>query len=361
MKEIFTGFAIVLWAAAVLCFIGFTIEQTSGETNPTNADGVSTNLTVGVVLTLVILVTGTFSFYQNNKSRKVMEGFKNMVALETTVLRNGEKFSLDAEELVLGDIVEVRSGDRIPADIRVLDATNFKVDNSSLTGESEPQKRFPKQTHDNPLETANIAFSTTTCVEGQCMGIVINTGDNTVIGRLATLVAEAGPEETPMGREIRIFIKYITILAGGLGILFFSVGMAWGEDWMLAVITMIGIIVANVPEGLPSIIAVSLTLAAKRMAGKNVLVTKQLQSVETMGRTSVICSDKTGTLTQNRMTVSHMFYDLHIKNSDPVSDGSYDTDHETFQELYKIAALCSRSDFEADQDDVPHYGKKSSW
>eukprot|EP01135_Chromosphaera_perkinsii_P003737 Nk52_evm55s252 gene=Nk52_evmTU55s252 len=358
LREIFTGFAIVLWAAAVLCFVGFTIEEVQNEPNPTNADGVSTNLTVGVVLTLVIMVTGTFSFYQNNKSRKVMEGFKNMVALETTVLRNGEKFTLAADELVIGDIVEVRSGDRVPADIRVLEATNFKVDNSSLTGESEPQKRFPKQTHDNPLETANIAFSTTTCVEGQCTGMVINTGDNTVIGRLATLVASAGPEETPMGREIRIFIFYITILAGSLGLLFFAVGMAWGEDWNLSVITMIGIIVANVPEGLPSIIAVSLTLAAKRMAGKNVLVTKQLQSVETMGRTSVICSDKTGTLTQNRMTVSHMFYDLHIKTSDPVADGSYEPDSATFQELYSVAALCSRSDFEADQEHVPVMERK---
>eukprot|EP00126_Sphaerothecum_destruens_P010608 Sdes_comp20784_c0_seq1m16887 len=352
LLEIFTGFAIVLWVAAVLCLIGFIIENFVDSGLP--EESISTNLTVAVVLILVILVSGTFSFYQNTKSAKVMQGFKNMVALETRVLREGEIITIPAEKLAIGDICFIYSGDRIPADIILVDSANFKVDNSSLTGESEPQKRFPASTHDNPLESANIAFSTTTCVEGHCSGVVISIGDHTMIGRLASLVSSAGPLDTPMGREIRTFIKYITILAGVLGIVFFGVGLLWGENWMTSAITMIGIIVANVPEGLPSIIAVSLTLAAKRMAKKNVLVTKNLQAVETLGRTSVICSDKTGTLTQNRMNVSHVYYDCKIHDVLAREDIStfFAAKDGTFWELYRTAALCSRAAFEASQQTV---------
>ena len=131
------------------------------------------------------MVTGIFSYYQESKSSSIMESFKNLVPQYALIIRNGEKIEIKAEELTIGDIVEVKFGDRVPADLRVIECRNFKVDNSSLTGESEPQNRTPEFTHENPLETKNLAFFSTNAVEGTAKGIVVNIGDNTVMGRIA--------------------------------------------------------------------------------------------------------------------------------------------------------------------------------
>ncbi|KAK2186782.1 hypothetical protein NP493_189g04015 [Ridgeia piscesae] len=207
------------------------------------------------------------------------------------------------QEDVPGD--NVKFGDRVAADIRVISAHGFKVDNSSLTGESEPQSRSPECTSDNPLETKNLAFFSTNAVEGTCRGLVIATGDRTVMGRIANLASGLEVGKTPIAHEIEHFINIITGVAVFLGVSFFVIALVLGYNWLDAVIFLIGIIVANVPEGLLATVTVCLTLTAKRMASKNCLV-KNLEAVETLGSTSTICSDKTGTLTQNRMTVSHM-------------------------------------------------------
>ena len=143
---------------------------------------------LGIVLTGVVVITGIFSYYQESKSSKIMESFKNLVPQYALCLRDGEKINIKAEELTIGDVVEVKFGDRIPADIRVVEARGFKVDNSSLTGESEPQSRTPEFTHENPLETRNLAFFSTNAVEGTAKGIVVNIGDNTVMGRIAGII-----------------------------------------------------------------------------------------------------------------------------------------------------------------------------
>ena len=143
------------------------------------------NLYPGIVLTVVVIVTGVFSYYQESKSSKIMESFKNMVPQYAICIREGEKITLKAEELTVGDIIEVKFGDRMPADMRVIESRGFKVDNSSLTGESEPQSRNAEYTNENPLETKNLAFFSTNAVEGTAVGIVVNIGDNTVMGRIA--------------------------------------------------------------------------------------------------------------------------------------------------------------------------------
>merc|ERR1712142_654318 len=271
--------------------------------------------------TAVVVVTGIFSYYQESKSSKIMESFKNLVPQYALVRRNGEKVTLKAEELTLGDVIEVKFGDRIPADIRILEARGFKVDNSSLTGESEPQARSPENTHDNPLETKNLAFFSTNAVEGTAKGIVVNVGDNTVMGRIAGLASGLETGQTPIAKEIAHFIHLITGVAVFLGVTFFIIAFILGYHWLDAVIFLIGIIVANVPEGLLATVTVCLTLTAKRMASKNCLV-KNLEAVETLGSTSTICSDKTGTLTQNRMTVAHMWFDNKIVEADTSEDQS---------------------------------------
>merc|ERR1711899_306897 len=273
---LFSGFACLLWLGAVLCFLAYSIQASAYEEPPDD------NLYRGVVLSAVVTVTGIFSYYQESKSAKIMEGFKTLVPQYALVRRNnGEKLTAPADTLTLGDIVEIKFGDRCPADLRVLEARGFKVDNSSLTGESEPQARGPEFTHENPLETKNLAFFSTNAVEGTAVGMVVNIGDNTVMGRIAGLASGLEGGQTPIAKEIEHFIHIITGVAVFLGVSFF-----------------IGIIVANVPEGLLATVTVCLTLTAKRMAAKNCLV-KNLEAVETLGSTSCICSDKTGTLTQN--------------------------------------------------------------
>uniref|UniRef100_A0A8C7H7D4 Sodium/potassium-transporting ATPase subunit alpha-3-like n=1 Tax=Oncorhynchus kisutch TaxID=8019 RepID=A0A8C7H7D4_ONCKI len=315
----------------------------------------SVTLYLGIVLSVVVVVTGCFSYFQEAKSSKIMESFKNMVPQQALVIREGEKMTINAEEVVAGDLVEVKGGDRIPADLRVVSAHGCKVDNSSLTGESEPQSRSPDCTHDNPLETRNVAFFSTNCVEGTARGIVVCTGDRTVMGRIATLTSGLESGKTPIAKEIEHFIHLITGVAVFLGITFFILAVCLGYTWLEAVIFLIGIIVANVPEGLLATVTVCLTLTAKRMAKKNCLV-KNLEAVETLGSTSTICSDKTGTLTQNRMTVAHMWFDNQIHEADTTEDqsgASFDKTSASWAALARVAALCNRAVFKAGQDQLP--------
>merc|ERR1712130_23443 len=312
---LFSGFAMLLWFGAILCFLAYSIQASAYEEPPDD------NLYLGIVLSAVVTVTGIFSYYQEAKSAKIMESFKNLVPQYAVVRRNGEKITVKAAELTLGDIVDIKFGDRVPADLRVIEARGFKVDNSSLTGESEPQTRSPDFTNENPLETRNLAFFSTNAVEGTAVGMVVNIGDNTVMGRIAGLASGLEGGQTPIAKEIEHFIHIITGVAVFLGVSFFILAFILGYYWLEAVIFLIGIIVANVPEGLLATVTVCLTLTAKRMAKKNCLV-KNLEAVETLGSTSTICSDKTGTLTQNRMTVAHMWFDDKIQEADTTEDQS---------------------------------------
>uniref|UniRef100_A0A672MEX4 Sodium/potassium-transporting ATPase subunit alpha n=1 Tax=Sinocyclocheilus grahami TaxID=75366 RepID=A0A672MEX4_SINGR len=344
-RQLFGGFSVLLWIGAILCFLAYAI-QAATEDEP---------LYLGIVLSAVVIITGCFSYFQEAKSSKIMESFKNMVPQQALVIREGEKLQINAEEVVAGDLVEVKGGDRIPADLRIISGHGCKVDNSSLTGESEPQTRSPDCTHDNPLETRNIAFFSTNCVEGTARGIVVCTGDRTVMGRIATLTSGLETGKTPIAKEIEHFIQIITGVAVFLGVSFFILSIILGYSWLEAVIFLIGIIVANVPEGLLATVTVCLTLTAKRMARKNCLV-KNLEAVETLGSTSTICSDKTGTLTQNRMTVAHMWFDNQIHEADTTEDqsgASFDKSSGTWLSLARVASLCNRAAFKAGQDSLP--------
>jgi len=349
-QNLFSGFACLLWVGAILCFVAYSIQATAYEEPPDD------NLYLGVVLTAVVTVTGIFSYYQESKSAKIMESFKNLVPQYALVRRDGEKITISAAELTLGDIVEVKFGDRVPADLRVLEARGFKVDNSSLTGESEPQARTPEFTHDNPLETKNLAFFSTNAVEGTATGMVVNIGDSTVMGRIAGLASGLESDETPIAKEIAHFIHIITGVAVFLGVTFFIIAFILGYNWLDAVIFLIGIIVANVPEGLLATVTVCLTLTAKRMASKNCLV-KNLEAVETLGSTSTICSDKTGTLTQNRMTVAHMWFDNKIVEADTSEDqsgsqGAAWKESSGWKTLERVGMLCNRAEFKGGQEGV---------
>ncbi|XP_059138721.1 sodium/potassium-transporting ATPase subunit alpha-like [Physella acuta] len=348
-KVLFTGFSLLLWIGAILCYIAYSIQALQNE------DPAGDNLYLGIVLTAVVIITGCFSYSQEAKSSRIMDSFKNMVPQFALVIRGGQKLSIQAEEIVLGDIVEVKFGDRVPADIRIISAHGFKVDNSSLTGESEPQSRTAEFTHENPLETRNLAFFSTNAVEGTACGIVVKTGDNSVMGRIANLASGLEVGETPIAKEIAHFIHIITAMAVFVGVTFSVIAFILGYFWLDAVIFLIGIIVAYVPEGLLATVTVCLTLTAKRMAKKNCLI-KNLEAVETLGSTSTICSDKTGTLTQNRMTVAHMWYNGRIFEADTSENqcsASYSSSDPTWIALARVGMLCNRAEFKVGQEKVP--------
>lgn len=345
LKEMTGGFSLLLWLGVLLCFSSYGIDLIYTDVP------VLDQIYMGIVLMVVVTLSGVFSFYQQSKSDSIMESFKKLVPQEAVVIRNGAKMSVETESLVVGDLIEVKGGDRIPADIRIVWCQGMKVDNASLTGESEPQSRSSDFTRENPLETKNLAFFSTNCVEGAGTGIVVHTGDNTVMGRIANLASGLGNDSSPIRREINRFIKIITIFAITLGCVFSVVSKSLGYGWTDSVLFLISIIVANVPEGLLVTVTISLTLTARRMANKNCLV-KNLEAVETLGSTSVICSDKTGTLTQNRMTVSHAWFKNTIEKLDTaqIQDGvTFDKSGEEWQALSRVASLCSRAEFKADQ------------
>jgi sodium/potassium-transporting ATPase subunit alpha len=365
-------FAALLLAGGTLCFIGYGIDTEKDQTN----------LFLGIVLYAVVTITATFSYLQEAKSEKIMEGFKNMIPKKCKCIRDGKNTVVDAWELVPGDVVDLLDGDQVPADIRVMSANELKVDNSSLTGESEPQDRSTDLAKDSegnlvmqPLEASNLCFYTTIINSGSGRGVVIGSGDRTVMGQIAGLATETSNEASPINVEISKFILLISAVAITLGVVFFIIGLTDGtdgKDIIQNVVFMIGIIVANVPEGLLATVTVSLALTAKRMHTKNVLV-KNLEAVETLGSTTIIASDKTGTLTQNRMTVMHVWVDnetylcpagknipdLAVLSQTPADEPYYDASSPGFKRLLQVATLCNNAEFLTKNDDGSYMDLKA--
>lgn len=349
IKELTGLFSLLLWLAGILCFLAYGLDTSQVE-----------NLYLGVVLCVVVFMTGCFQFFQEFQSAEAMKSFKNMLPQTAQVIREGKGFEVVAKDLVPGDLVNVTSGERVPADIIIVSSSNFKVDNASLTGESEPIKLVPRDDANPPeedivaQEAKNLGFFSCNAVAGNCTAIVIRTGDHTVIGQIAALASDTTTVKTPIAIEIENFIHVITYIALFLGITFLIICFAKGRYWLDNIVFCIGIIVANVPEGLLATVTVSLTLTSKRMAKKKVLV-KNLEAVETLGSTNTIASDKTGTLTQNRMTVNHIWYDCNIWDANfDIPDTAYDkwTKTPTFNKLVQIGTLCNRTTFHMNEENL---------
>ncbi|ESO03268.1 hypothetical protein HELRODRAFT_185638 [Helobdella robusta] len=341
-KHLFSGFSILLWTAAILSFIVFSVESATQEI-PAPED-----LYLGFVLVGIIIVNGAFSYYMEVKSSYIVESFKDLAPQFATVYRKGEKMNVHAEELVVGDIVEVKPGDRIPADLRLIITRGFKVDNSALTGESEPKVRTADYTNENPLETRNLVFYSTTVVEGMARGVVIATGDRTVMGRIANMSArmELGSESL-LSQELQYLILILSIIGGSLSLLFFFIALIDQFFWIDALRFLVGIIIACVPEGLLPTITMCLAISSMKMSYKNCMV-RNLEAIETLGSTSVICSDKSGTLTQNKMKVSRMWFDNQIFNADfslNQENAEYSRTMPSWMALARAAMLCNRAEF----------------
>ncbi|MDD4929802.1 MAG: HAD-IC family P-type ATPase [Gallionella sp.] len=291
LRQFTNLFALLLITGSSLAFFADYLKPGEG------------NFYIGVALLLVVVINALFTYIQENESERIMESFRDMLPQMISVLRDAQVQRIDAHLLVPGDVILLEEGDRVPADGRLIEVNQLKVDHSSLTGESEPQLRNLNCTHENLLESRNMVFSGTLVQSGNGRALVYATGMNTQIGRIVQLTKEADPVETPIRRELKHFIRIISGIAITLGLLLFILSILLGNPLIGSLIFAIGIIVANVPEGLLPTVTLALSMASRRMAAKKALI-RNLEAVETLGSTTVICTDKTGTITQNKMKVS---------------------------------------------------------
>jgi magnesium-transporting ATPase (P-type) len=303
VKNLFSFFAILLWIAALLCFVpGVDLPQ------------------LGVAILAVVVINGLFAFFQEYKSDRALEMLQQMMAQKCRVIRDGQVSEIDASALVPGDLITLAEGDLVPADARLLEAFEVEVDSSSLTGESTPARRYKS---DQPIlitgkflwiELPNIVFAGTSLLRGHARAVVFGTGMTSEIGKIADLTQEIRIEQSPLQKQLRGTVYAITALAGGLGLLFLLLGwLIAGLSFVEAFVFFIGLFVANVPEGLLPTVTLALAMGVQRMVKRHALV-KNLPSVETLGCTTVICCDKTGTLTQNLMMVTELAVEGRIVN-----------------------------------------------
>lgn len=332
---------LLLIAALVAAFLGEWIE-------------------VGVILAVVI-INVLVSFIQEGKAEKALEGIKNMLSLSAVVIRDQKRTSIEAEKVVPGDLIILKSGDRVPADIRLVSVKNLRVEESALTGESEEVEKNTETADKEAVlgDRKNMAYSGTTITYGEATGIVTATGEATEIGRINKMMTEVSEKKTPLLRAIDRFGKIISVaiilIAGG----FFAFGLlVRGNSLDEMFIASIGIIVAAIPEGLPAILTITLALGVQRMARRNAIIRK-LPSVETLGSVKVICSDKTGTLTRNEMTAQSVVTasdTFSVEGSGYIPEGSIhkDTDpvklneHHTLLAVLRCARACNDSSVEKD-------------
>jgi magnesium-transporting ATPase (P-type) len=260
------------------------------------------------VIFAVVLLNAVIGFVQESKAANALDALSRALTTEATVVRAGERRRVDALELVPGDLVLLASGDKVPADLRLLRVRDLKVDESALTGESVPvEKRAGPLGHDTPLaDRANMAYSSTFVTFGTAAGLVTATGDETEVGRISELIARVDPLETPLTRQIAQFSRLLLYGILGLATLTFGIGLSHGESWVDMFMAAVALAVAMIPEGLPAVLTVTLAIGVARMARRHAII-RRLPAVETLGSTTVICSDKTGTLTRNEMTVQRLW------------------------------------------------------
>ncbi|MBN2169144.1 MAG: cation-transporting P-type ATPase [Actinobacteria bacterium] len=331
-------FAIMLWIAGILAFFGKTPE-------------------VGYACFAVILINAVFTFWQEFKAEKAIESLQNILPKKVRVLREGQETEINAEELVPGDVVLLEAGNNISADARLVQVAEMQVNNSALTGESEPQNRRSDAIDFENVAIAdlsNLVFAGTSVASGSGKAVVYATGMKSEIGKIAGLTQEVRDEKSPLQKEMIKITRLLGGIAIGLGVLFFCLGaFVMHFSKTDSFIFGIGILVANVPEGLLPTVTLALAMGTQRMAKRHALI-KKLSSVETLGCTTVICTDKTGTLTTNEMTVREIYvagsnievtgvgYEPtgeFLKDGKPVDAAQ----NEGLLKLLKIASFCNNS------------------
>ncbi len=346
-------FAILLWAAGILAFVA-SIPQ------------------LGWAILAVIFINAVFSFWQEYKAEKAVEALRVLIPSYSRVLRDNQEKRILTSDIVPGDIILLGEGDKIPADGRLFEAFDMRVDNSALTGESRPIYKISEPILDGKnflwTEMPNLVFGGTSILSGSGKAIVIATGMHTEIGKIARLTQIIKEESSPLQKEMVKVTKIVSVLAVSMGILFFFLGNYVAHlTTFQSFIFAIGIIVANVPEGLLPTVSLALAMAVQRMAKRHVII-KRLSSVETLGCTTVICTDKTGTITTNQVSVVKLWFDHKLFE---ITGSGYDPDgqilhngnpmpHEAIKDsdmklLFDIGCLCNNAEIIVPSDEKPFW------
>jgi len=256
----------------------------------------------------VILINAIIGFIQESKALKAIDALARAMVSSAMVQRDGKRQKIPARELVPGDVIFLQSGDKVPADARLFEVRDLRIDESTLTGESLPVQKeagtLPEET--GLSDRRNMAYSSTLVTHGVCKGLVIATGDYTEIGRINEMISSAEVLATPLTQKIEHFSRILLYVIIVLAVMTFLVGYLRGQDWVEMFLASVALAVGAVPEGLPAAMTITLAIGVSRMAKRNAIIRK-LPAVETLGSTTVICSDKTGTLTQNQMTVTQLY------------------------------------------------------
>ncbi|EPB8165343.1 calcium-transporting P-type ATPase, PMR1-type [Clostridium perfringens] len=272
-----------------------------------------------LIILLVIIINAVIGVIQESKAEKALDALKELSTPKALVKRDGSLKEILSEDIVPGDIVIIDAGRYIPGDLRLIDTANLKIEESAFTGESVPSEKDASFLPDKEIpigDQNNMAFMSTLATYGRGVGVVVGTGMNTEIGKIAKMIEQEENDETPLQKKLSELGKILGFLAIGICILIFIISFFQGRDLLEMFLTSISLAVAAIPEGLPAIVAIVLALGVQRMVKKNAIIRK-LPAVETLGSVSIICSDKTGTLTQNKMTVTTVYTnDSYIKESE---------------------------------------------
>lgn len=272
-----------------------------------------------LIILLVIIINAVIGVIQESKAEKALDALKELSTPKALVKRDGSLKEILSEDIVPGDIVIIDAGRYIPGDLRLIDTANLKIEESAFTGESVPSEKDASFLPDKEVpigDQNNMAFMSTLATYGRGVGVVVGTGMNTEIGKIAKMIEQEENDETPLQKKLSELGKILGFLAVGICILIFIISFFQGRDLLEMFLTSISLAVAAIPEGLPAIVAIVLALGVQRMVKKNAIIRK-LPAVETLGSVSIICSDKTGTLTQNKMTITTVYTnDSYIKESE---------------------------------------------
>ncbi|HSD33760.1 MAG TPA: cation-transporting P-type ATPase [Gemmatimonadales bacterium] len=327
LKQFTHFFALILWVAAALAFV-------VGRNQP--AGGMAT---LGYAILGVIFVNGAFSFWQEYRAERAIAALRRLLPQHAKVLRDGKLTDIPARQLVPGDVLLLEEGDVVPADCRLLEGAGIQVNAAAITGESVPLSRTAAPSEDDDvIRATNVLLAGTSLVRGQGRALAFATGMHTEFGKIAGLTQMVVEPPTPLQGEIVRLSRLVAIISTSLGVIFFTIGQVLGLPFWGNLTFAIGIIVANVPEGLLPTVTLALAAGARRMARRNALV-RHLPSVEALGAVTVICTDKTGTLTTNRMTVRRLYLSGRFLDDGPqvaraVPAGSLE------RRLFEAARLC---------------------
>ncbi len=301
-------------------------------------------ITDTIIILIVVIVNAIIGVTQENKAEKSLEALQKLSSHATKVIRNGELIVIPSSNLVPGDIVVLETGDYVPADLRIIEAINLKSQEASLTGESVPVEKSAEKIDQEEVgigDRTNMLFSSSLITYGRGKGIVVETGMNTEVGRIAGILSDTVDNETPLQNRLNKLGKTLGIIALAICVVIFIIGILYGKNWIQMFMTSVSLAVAAIPEGLAAVSTIVLAIGVQRMVKKNAIV-KKLPAVETLGSSTVICSDKTGTLTQNKMTVQKIFTDNEIMDIETLE--KVDTDITKISELERlvhISMLCN--------------------